>query len=83
MRVEVTAEDIANGKQNHCERCPIALALSRAGAVAPSVFPVNAYWAQTQGGYRSRHRLPGVARTFIAAFDEAGHVEPFAFDIED
>ena len=30
LRVDVTAQDIASGKQADCERCPIALALVRA-----------------------------------------------------
>ena len=78
LRVEVTAEDIAKGVRNTCDRCPIALALSALGVIEPFV---DGY-AVEFGNCEEQVRTPEVASAFIEAFDLGNPVEPFTFEID-
>ena len=88
MRIEVTAEDIAKGERLRACRCPVALALSRAGFEEPEVYPSYGPDDYSPGGAGEiiaggdRFALPLTVDRFVAAFDEGKPVEPFAFDLD-
>lgn len=82
MKIDVTQEDIDNGKRGHCSRCPVALALSRIpGAEYLTVGPVD--FGITLRGVRRDYALPEEAIVFIRTFDD-GEItpNPFSFEIE-
>lgn len=83
LRVEVTAEDIAQGVRNQAFECPVACALTRSGLDHPSAWPSRVYYGPFDApNGRLTAKLPEEAAAFIAAFDDGRPVEPFAFEIE-
>lgn len=80
LRVEVTAEDIADGRREHCERCPVARAMRR--AIGRVVWVGGA--GQWGIGNRSPQpkRLPLRVTDFITAFDTGRPVSPFTFNLD-
>ena len=81
MKVEVTQEDINRGMPKVCDRCPIALAMRRAGCAFVYVEPHRVDWRRRgilSGKYSS---LPSEATRFIMAFDNAEPVQPFTFEV--
>jgi hypothetical protein len=75
--VDITSEDISEGKPGSCGKCPIALAATRAmgrqvtvGATTIGEFFGTRYW-----------NLPEIAMNFIADFDCDRPVKPFSFPI--
>jgi hypothetical protein len=83
MTVEVTAEDIAKGRRNDCNRCPIAIAIKRsAGCAFASAAPGVAFVSIDLDGGSTRYRLPREASLFINDFDRYAGVDPFSFDME-
>jgi hypothetical protein len=82
VTISVTAEHIAAGEREKCEKCPVALAfltaLPRADRAVVTGFGVSLYRA----GVKTRLRLPDAASDFISAFDNSDPVAPFSFDIE-
>lgn len=83
MKIQVTSEDINNGRESHCSECPVALACRR-------VFPNNVVKVTRQtihlyeinGSEPSGIiNLPIVASYFIYDFDEGRTVDPFEFEI--
>ena len=77
MKIEVTAEDIKNGKKLNCFWCPIALAVSRS-ANTPDCWVDN-----TRVEIRGMiYQLPREAGQFIVDFDKGARVEPFSFELE-
>lgn len=83
MQVEVTERDIRRGKQESCERCPVARALRRASGKR-GWFVLPDYIEGPIRRYPLRGRLKRVAR-FIERFDsgERGTVKPFTFSLPD
>jgi len=80
--VKVTAEDIAHGVKNDCERCPIARALWRAiPGASPVVGGVSASWHDGAGSW-VRVTLPASARGFVSDFDGRLPVAPFSFPLD-
>jgi len=84
--VEVTAGDIAAGKREDCEGCPIACALRRA-AGTPRAFVDGAElaagnWDGVHPYDSDRVRMPREAVDFVLDFDEGRDVRPFAFTVE-
>lgn len=86
ITVDVTQDDIANGKQGECGFCPIALALNR-HAPANHHFTVGSSTATLLREDRSDSipletvLLPRVAEAFVRSFDHRYTVEPFTFDL--
>lgn len=75
--IEVTQEDIDNGFVDHCQLCPIALALARAGFPKPAVLgPFFNF-----GDDRQKVELPECCGEFIDQFDDEEPVQPFSFEI--
>lgn len=83
MKIEVTKEDIKNGKRLECDLCPIALAIKRSDANIESVFvtPRHAYITRRSEGEKN-FRLPDQATIFVLQFDQASAVEPFEFELQ-
>lgn len=80
MLIQVTKEDIENGVQRNCEKCPLARAISRAFG---KPIRVGAYLAQFFGaGLGESTDLPPNALAFRKAFDAGKPVQPFEFEIE-
>ena len=83
MRIEVTAEDIAAGRQCDGECCPIALAMKRAGWTGR---PHAAYSFLTNGSaYGMRSRTPRDAQAWMARFDDEdfrAECKPFSFEVK-
>ena len=78
--MQVTEEDIIKGVPNHKCRCPIALAIKRAGFENNEVYVGKKYLMIEH----YRQELPKEAQDFVKTFD--GHmggqlVEPFEFKI--
>ena len=76
MLINVTADDIVNGMQGDCVRCPIANAIAR---VSDKEFRVSSRCVLVEGKYLM---LPDRAINFIARFDYSGHGEPFSFKMD-
>lgn len=86
LHVEVTAEDIANGKRETACYCPIALALKRLGVKDPDVFGereecVSVPCDDDEEPW-DHYQLPDEAIDFVVKFDLGAEVAPFAFDLE-
>jgi hypothetical protein len=80
MLIQVTQEDIKNGKRCHGCYCPVALAVTRVVPQADKVIRV-----ETTGLQLTPHakwlQLPESARTFIRDFDTKQPVAPFEFEL--
>ncbi len=81
MRINVTAEDIANGARGDCYACPIALAARRAGLEDPDVQDFLMYVSNDLGDVESTD-LPAEAGVFMDRFDDGLPVQPFSFEVE-
>ena len=85
MKIEVTAEDIANGRRAHDNSCPVALAIGRTlhrenavSVVSTDVQIFNAApFAEVE-----QATFPKEVTKFIKRFDGGKKVEPFTFEIE-
>lgn len=78
LTVEVTAQDIAEGREGDCWHCPIALALTR--AVGGEPVHVN-FSDISDGGGGWYRKLPTEAVSFQRWFDRGDPVEPFSFKV--
>lgn len=80
-KVEVTQEDIDNGKMKSCDFCPVALAVNRVirpqrDAQVYACIVIIRHEEGQRGGFPS---LPLAAQEFIENFDDERDVEPFSF----
>jgi hypothetical protein len=79
LRIEVTQPDIAHGVRDICDRCPVALALSR---VIPGRGPATVDTDSFYFDWGSEvYMLPREAQEFIKKFDGGDPVEPISFDV--
>lgn len=85
MRIEVTQEDINNGRRKSCNACPVALAVKRATqAREVSIHEQVGYFAASSFvTHMDVFDLPSEAIEFIDNFDYGNSVRPFAFEVED
>lgn len=92
LRVEVTEEDIKNGKRDNCKKCPVVLALARTlGVKNVDVRWYNAdsqsleepyYGASFVIAYQSFSlKLPPEVGTKISKYDRSGEMQPFSFEV--
>lgn len=77
MIIHVTQEDIDNGTQSDCRRCPVAWALKRAFetslvAVEPAEIIIE----------KERWKTPGKVYDFVYLFDTGAAVKPFSFELD-
>ena len=78
--VTVTAEHIAAGKREDCERCPIALAFAEIFPGSPYVDELAVIVTDEDGG-ETEFYLPAEAQEFIESFDNGLTVAPFTFSV--
>ena len=89
IEVNVTQEDIDNGKRESCTRCPVALALTRAGWKGVGVSADYAW--QSKGRLNDQctlndddfFKMPAEAQAFVFNFDHNKPVKPLTFFLED
>lgn len=78
MKISVTQEDIDKGERNECRRCPVALALARAGF---SGWEVDAGTIFLPHSTAEPIRTPVEVTRFVLDFDEGLPVFPFTFEL--
>jgi hypothetical protein len=76
--IEVTAEDIAKGRANHCQFCPLALAMSRALKRKIEIQHGHAWYSE--GLTLRRSKLPDEATAWYRAYDTYNVGVPFSFE---
>jgi hypothetical protein len=87
IRVDVTAEDIREGRRRDCLGCPIARATRRAsGFIWVYVHnPADWEWAVSLDNDRRELKLiadlPPEAGIAAKRFDQTGEMSPFSFDL--
>lgn len=82
MKIEVTEEDIKNGKRFSPGECPIALAIQRATGKRATVGTI--YATTWEGDVPKIYNLPQTAIVFIRNFDSKTRVvSPFEFELEE
>lgn len=79
MRIEVTQEDIENGKPYSAWSCAIAVAIRR--ATRREIVWVK-LGENTIALYRREIPLPHSVKEWAERFDEGRSVEPFTFDLD-
>jgi hypothetical protein len=72
MKIEVTAEDIANGKP----RVPCAIQLAAERVLAGPIVGATRIFCENKA-----YRMPIEAIKFIQEFDKGAPVKPFSFEI--
>lgn len=87
MKVNVTQEDINNGKRQDCQECPIALAIKRActGSIKVWAKPLRCMIVTesvTFGTVIKRYDTPEAATVFMSDFDKNLSVQPIEFYLE-
>ena len=75
MKIDVTQEDIVNGKKKSCDECPIALAMIRAGYKNVSV---GSYFISSGN---LTYLVPPEVTKFVLDFDAEKPVSPFSFEL--
>jgi hypothetical protein len=84
MLIEVTTDDIVNGKREKCRECPIALAFNRCMPEYQASVGVDtgSFFNHEDRLVISLAFLPEVARDFVLNFDMQKDVKPFSFEID-
>lgn len=86
-RITVTQKDIDEGKAVDCDKCPIALAISRALGYHVSVTRSLAF---IRGNEKFNAKIPDEVGQFIRYFDlfgkdngwSTGTIKPFTFELD-
>jgi hypothetical protein len=81
VRINVTARDIARGKPQNAECCPVALAARR--KFKTRVRASYKLLVDQGGVWMVPYTLPERALDFIGAFDEGLPVRPFSFTVKE
>ena len=77
VQVEVTVDDLIDGKPYDPDRCPVKLAIQRA---VPDR-PVSVYRAGIIVG-GDEIEAPVIVQDFVARFDDGSDPDPISFEIE-
>ncbi len=77
MRIQVTSEDLANGRRRDARGCPVALALNRAGILHFGVTGMLVWFAEGQRCVL----LPTAVQEWIRAYDAGVAMEPIEFEL--
>lgn len=77
IKIEVTQQDIDNGKRASCFYCPIALVCTR--TFKELCLIGESYLGFIRGG--KKYPLPQNARQFVTDFDHGRPVKPFTFEL--
>ena len=81
MRIEVTAEDIRNGRKHDCQYCPVARAIARATGREVLTGRITCQIRSSYTPWRSVI-LPRVVFDFTESFDAGALVQPFDFELD-
>ena len=81
MLIEVTQDDIDNGRRNQPSRCPIALAIQRGTGYFVSAWIGQAVIRTQLPKASIEIPLPECVNQFIAAFDNGDDTAPFSFEL--
>ena len=76
FQIDVTVEDIQQGKQGQCKTCPIALATARTLGMPVHVGLTYIFTDALTG------KLASEVQDFISCFDKGQTIKPFSFDVE-
>lgn len=87
IQINVTQQHIEDGARRSCDRCPIALAMLKAGFPSPYI---SSTWARLNHDYgqpehqgrRQQVNLPKIVQQFVRSFDSHHSVHPFSFTIK-
>lgn len=83
MKVQVTADDIKNGKRNTGSACPISLACQRVFKKPVWAYPSEIYVEEEEDGKETVYDTPEACAIFMHLFDEGCNVESFEFELGD
>ncbi len=75
--IQVTAEDIKNGKRHESNECPIALALIRNGCTNVCV------GVDRLSDGLDWYKLPRSVQARVRRFDDGAKIRPFVFELTD
>lgn len=83
MRIEVTRQDVAEGRQCHATCCPVARAVARAVGPGSECIAVTVEVAVVllHGDRLHNVGLPFGVGERIAEYDREGKMEPFSFEL--
>ncbi len=82
MNINITTEDIINGTQQNCGKCPIARAINKISRNTCEVFNTIVCFYSDDGRYENTCFLPHNAMCFIGAFDRGEEVFPMSFEMD-
>jgi len=84
MLIKITQDDIDTGQKNHCNNCPVALAVQRISVkhILCHVMLDRVYGMDSDTNTVWIRLLPSHVQLFIANFDDGKYVKPFEFDLE-
>ena len=82
MKINVTAEDIANGHRDHPNACPIAQALWRMFSIYSLPIVKGGKISFEFCDRRVIADMPGEVQKFVLRYDAGWTVEPFTFDLD-
>lgn len=80
MKIEVTEEDIVQGRRCDCKFCPIARVVTRALGREAWVTK-GAVYDYSDRSARPVAILPNAACNFVVSFDNFLTVKPFSFEL--
>jgi hypothetical protein len=80
MLIEVTVEDIEEGKREDCNNCPVARAISRTLNRPSREIAVDGVFIEVAG---DSFHTPFLVIDFIRAFDDGEPVYPISFTLGD
>lgn len=84
MKIEITAEDIENGKKQSVFACPVALAMCRALRIYPFEHSISVYSEDIVFCHddTSKILLPSQVTDIIDKYDSNQGMNPFSFELE-
>jgi len=82
MIIQVTQEDIDNGRRSSSSHCPVALAFARAlGIDNRQVVVGPSYMYSNLLDANKKYNTPSIACGFIIFYDSGQKVHPFEFEL--
>lgn len=82
MKINVSEQNIKEGRPESCEWCPVARALREIYPSAGTV-EVDTDYIRVWIPHAQRWKTPDIVADFIAAFDAGEPVAPIAFDLDE
>lgn len=82
ITVSVTMGEFKGGRAFHCKKCPVALALRKAGFRGVNVANQSFVAIPPGGELLWEYRLPFDVKRRILDFDNFGAFDPFEFEVD-